>query len=119
MSWTYSQSTGELTAANGSAWRGYSGTGDGRNNPVMQNIPKIGPIPQGSWTIGEAYDDPHLGPCVMHLDPFPDTETFGRSLFRIHGDNLVHDASEGCVVLGPSIRNLISTSNDKILVVVS
>lgn len=119
MSWTYQQSTGELTAENGSAWRGYSGTGDGRNNPNMQDVPDVGPIPVGTYAIRDAYDDPHLGPCVMHLDPTEDTDTFGRSLFRIHGDNAAHDASHGCVIMGPTVRNLISTSNDKTLVVVS
>ena len=120
MTWTYKQSTGELTAENGSSWVGYSGTGDGRNNPAMQDVPNVGPIPIGNYTIGDAYDDVGgLGPCVMHVDPLPDTNTFGRSLFRIHGDNAKHDASHGCIIMGPSVRNLIATSNDKSLVVVS
>lgn len=118
MTWGYKQSTGELTH-NDSSWKGYSGTGDGRNNPTMQNVPDVGPIPVGTWTIGEAYDDEHLGPCVMHLDPAPNTETFGRSLFRIHGNNAVNDASHGCVILGPTVRSLIATSQDKTLVVTS
>jgi hypothetical protein len=48
----------------------------------------------------------------MNLDPVDGTNTFGRSLFRIHGDNARHDASEGCIILGPSIRKLIAASGD-------
>lgn len=110
--WTYDQSSGELRHDGAFEGTGYSGTGIGRNNPDAQNIPDTGPIPQGTYKIGAVYDHPHLGPCVMALDPLPGTETFGRSLFRIHGDNMRHDASEGCVILGPSIRKLIATSGD-------
>lgn len=102
--WTYSQSTGELLNDGAFAGTGYSGTGDGRNNPDMQNVQNVGPIPQGEYDIGLEYDDDHLGPCVMALTPSEDTNTFGRSLFRIHGDNARHDASHGCIILGPSIR---------------
>jgi hypothetical protein len=119
MTWTYKQSTGDLNSDHDYEGRGYSGTGEGRNNPAMQNVPDVGPIPVGTWNIGPAYDDDHLGPCVMHLDPAEGTETFGRSLFRIHGDNPQHDASHGCVILGPLIRRIISSSDDKTLVVVS
>ncbi len=121
MSWTYKQSNGEISSAEGLTWRGgYSGHGEGRNNPDMQDMPDIGPIPQGSYVIGMAYNDPgRLGPCVMHLDPMEGTNTFGRSLFRIHGDNLEHDASEGCIILSLSMRSIISTSGDRKLVVIS
>lgn len=117
--WTYSQSTGELLNDGKFEGTGYSGTGDGRNNPDMQNVQNVGPIPQGGYVIGESYDDPHLGPCVMHLDAKDGTETFGRSLFRIHGDDARHDASHGCVILGPAIRHLIAASPDKDFVVSS
>ena len=120
MTWTYRQSTGELSREGNLVAVGYSGNGDGRNNPFMQNVPDVGPIPAGRWVIGPWYDDPgHLGPCVMHLDPVPGTETFGRSAFRIHGDNAEHDASEGCVILGPNMRQNIATSGDTDLVVIS
>lgn len=117
MSWIYDQSNGDLWHDGLLAGVGYSGTGDGRNNPAMQNIPNVGPIPEGLYTIGEAYDDDEggLGPCVMHLDPLTGTETFGRSLFRIHGNNTQNDASHGCVIMGPSIRHLIAASNDRTL----
>jgi hypothetical protein len=117
MTWTYSQKTGTLTHDGQFEGTGYSGTNYGKNNPDAQQIQGIGPVPQGSYTIGAAYDDEHLGPCVMHLDPNEGTEEFGRSAFRIHGDNVNHDASHGCVILGPSIRHLIADSGDTDFVV--
>lgn len=118
MTWTYRQTNGILMKDGEWEATGYSGTGEGRNNPAMQNVPDVGPIPVGQYVIGDAYDDPQgLGPCVMHLDPYPNTNTFGRSLFRIHGDNSEHDASHGCVILGPATRHLIDASDDRTLVV--
>jgi hypothetical protein len=120
MTWQYKQTDGTLTCDGVFEGTGYSGAGDGRNDPLYQDMPDVGPIPQGQYAIGTAYNDVGgLGPCVMHLDPLPGTDTFGRSLFRIHGDNASHDASHGCVVLGPAIRQKIASSTDRTLVVIS
>lgn len=120
MTWQYRQHDGELSCDGEFEGTGYSGTDEGRNNPDMQNVIDIGPIPVGVYKIGPAYDEiGALGPCVMALEPLPDTETFGRSLFRIHGDNVQHDASHGCIILGPAIRRKIAASPDRSLVVVS
>ncbi len=120
MTWQYKQSTGELSCDGEFEGTGYSGAGIGHNEPDLQNIPNIGPIPVGLYKIGAAYDDiGKLGPCVMALDPLTDTNTFGRSLFRIHGDNVNHDASHGCIILGPAIRRKIAASADRNLMVVS
>lgn len=120
MTWTYKQSNGELSWDGEFEGTGYSGADTGRNNPAMQDVVDAGPIPQGSYKIGSAYDDiGKLGPCVMALDPLPGTETFGRTLFRIHGDNINHDASHGCIILGPAIRRKIASSADRDLVVMS
>lgn len=45
---------------------------------------------------------------------------YERNLFRIHGDNKSHNhsASEGCIVLGPDARRIISKSLDRNLSVV-
>jgi hypothetical protein len=115
--WTFSQRTGVLARDGERVGVGYSGTGRGRNNPDAQALADIGPILQGVYTIGAPYDHPHLGPCVMNLEPAPDTQTFGRSLFRIHGDNAQHDASHGCIILGPTLRHQISASSDRALTV--
>ena len=115
--WTYAQRTGALAHDATSEGSGYSGTGRGRNDPDMQALAGVGPIPRGAYRIGAPYDHPHLGPCVMNLTPSPDTETFGRTLFRIHGDNQNHDASHGCIVLGPALRHRIAASGDTDLTV--
>lgn len=112
MTWTYSQSTGDLMLDGDFQTRGYSGTGHGRNNPDMQDVQGVGPIPQGTYQIGQAYDHPHLGLCVMNLEPRSGTNTFGRSLFRIHGNNAENDASHGCIVIEPATRRLIAASAD-------
>lgn len=110
--WTYHQKTGDLH--HNGVWQGigYSGRAGGRNNPDSQRIPNIGPVPQGKYHIGPAHDHPQLGPCVMNLDAVPGTNTFGRDLFRIHGDNTDHDASHGCIILGPAIRHAIRDGGD-------
>ena len=119
MTWIYKQTDGELLHNDVFVGTGYSGAGVGRNNPAMQNVSGIGPIPEGDYTIGLSYRHPRLGPCTMNLDPVSGTQTFGRDAFRIHGDNVSHDASHGCIILGPSIRTLIDESGDRFLSVVS
>ena len=100
---------------------GYSGKGktlpEGRNNPDMITRKGMGPIPPGEYEIGIPYSHENLGPCVMNLDPLLGTVTFGRSLFRIHGNNAINDASHGCIILGPAIREKIAKSGDKYLTV--
>lgn len=115
--WIYHQAPGDLFHDSEYEGRGYSGTGAGRDRPCYDHVPGVGPIPAGEWTIGPAHDHPHLGPCVMNLDPVPGTDTYGRSAFRIHGDNSRHDASEGCIILGPGIRERIAKSPDRRLTV--
>jgi len=53
----------------------------------------------------------------MDLSPSAATNTFGRSAFLIHGDNLSHTASHGCVILRRDVRERISASTDRTLVV--
>lgn len=108
--WTYTQANGDLDHDGVYEGRGYSGRGDGVNNPSMQNVYQTGPIPRGVWTIGAARNDPHLGPEVFPLTPAPQTNHFGRGGFFIHGDNsLMNDTgSEGCIVLGRSVRDAIA-----------
>ena len=117
--WTYSQSTGALTNAAGEViGAGYSGRSVGLNNPSAQDIPDVGPIPQGAWTIGPFFDDPGgKGPCVCHLTPQAGTDALGRSGFMIHGDNSEanHTASEGCVILARVLREAIAESSDTTL----
>jgi hypothetical protein len=117
---TYVQSTGILSDANGVWGIGYSGRGEGRNNPAAQHIRDTGPIPTGTYTMGEAYDDPGgKGPCVIPLSADEPTRLLGRSGFLIHGDNKEHDASHGCIILGPAVRRRISKLEDRKLQVIA
>jgi len=117
MSFHYFQATGIFTSPTCQSWVGYSGHAEGRNNPAMEAVQGIGPIPKGTYKIGPAYDHPTLGPCTMNLDPIEGTNTFGRSLFRMHGNNKTNDASHGCIIAGPDARKVVSKSSDKILIV--
>jgi RHS repeat-associated protein len=119
LEWEYSQSTGQLSHNGTPVATGYAGRGPGLNNPAMQNVPNTGPLPQGGYTIGGMYNNPNTGPKTMNLTPMPGTETYGRSAFRIHGDNARgdHSASHGCIILPRGIRDLINSSGDRSLVV--
>jgi len=112
--WNYSQSSGVLTHNFIRVGMGYSGHGEGKNNPSLQNVPDVGPCPQGRYSIGAMHDTETHGPHVMALTPESGTNTFGRSGFLIHGDSLEHPgaASEGCIILPRPIRDQISASND-------
>lgn len=120
--WRYSQSQGLLYYNDRFVAKGYSGRNTkqfkGRNNPTLENVPQIGPIPKGTYTIGLARLSQRLGPCVLDLEPTPLTNTFGRSLFRIHGNNSIDDASHGCIILQRAIRIQMDNSKDKVLEVV-
>lgn len=124
--WVYSQRTGKLGhQALGDRTLtpfalGYSGHGEGLNNPALQHAPSVGPIPRGLWTIGSPYDSSSTGPFTLRLHPEPDTDVFGRSAFRIHGDNRLGDrsASHGCIVLARIVREAIHESCDNDLEVV-
>lgn len=120
MSWKYQISTGQLTDPTGKVvGTGYSGKeGIWRNNPATEPDVAEGPIPRGLWHIGPAYSEiPGTGPVTMALNPEPSTKTYGRSLFRIHGDNVKHDASHGCIILALVWRLLIAASKDRALLV--
>jgi hypothetical protein len=119
--WTYKQRTGELTHDTLTLkGRGYSGHGEGVNNPAMQHIPRVGPIPQGRWTVGAPRDSARVGPFALPLTPEDGTVTFGRTAFLIHGDNRHRDqsASHGCIILPRVIREAIWDSSDTALEVI-
>lgn len=117
---TYSQSSGTW-ARNGKIFgAGYSGAGAGKNNPAMQGVPDVGPIPRGNWKLAAlAISSNGHGPYVIHLLPAPETDTEKRSGFLIHGDNIVEPgtASKGCIILNRLLRTMIWESGDKDLVV--
>jgi hypothetical protein len=122
MSWTYQQSTGHMLNDLGELIGvGYSGRyPDGKNLPSMQNIPDVGPLPRGSYTIEPPVDTKTHGPYVLWLVPNPENQMFGRSAFGIHGDSVVHPgtASEGCIIQSRDVREAIWDSGDHLLQVV-
>lgn len=121
--WLYIQGSGSLYSGTISppffVTAGYSGIGIGLNNPDLQEIHEIGPIPIGLYTIEPPIDTPTHGPYVLPLTPNPANEMFGRSGFLIHGDSVrlanEHAASRGCIILPRDIREKIWTSEDHIL----
>ena len=128
MSWKYKQSTGQLFDPAGVqvdlAWSGY---GENRNKPELQSVKHLGCIPRGFYTIGQAYRHAKLGKLTMNLEPYPDNEMFGRSLFRFHGyakddpktqTNETLSSSHGCIVTEYAIRVMIAESGDKVLEVI-
>jgi RHS repeat-associated protein len=119
--WEYCQNTGDLTYVDPEDGErtfkgsGYSGAPGFVNDSDSQSFPYAGPIPQGIYDIGLAYTHPRLKGFTMNLEPRSGTDTFGRDLFRIHGDNSEKNqsASEGCVVLSLKIRKQINQSKDR------
>jgi hypothetical protein len=103
MPWQYSQSQG-IISRNGQVilGGGYAGNGLGLNNPEAQDQHNVGPLPQGHYLMTALVDSPKTGIATIILDPDPGTEMYGRSAFRIHGDNGRDDqsASDGCIVAG-------------------
>ena len=118
--YSYSQSTGGLTDASGSLVTvGYSGHGDGLNNPAMQNVPDVGPLPQGLYSLGAPVDHPKLVTFAIPLIPHSGDELFGRRGFYMHGDEVGHVgehlASHGCIVADRGARESIWASGDHAL----
>jgi hypothetical protein len=117
----YEQSTGNFyLVQNGQRTlleKGYSGTGEGRNNPDKQAEKSVGPIPRGRYGIGKPHDSAKTGKYVMDLTPVGhDAEK--RTAFQIHGNNAKNDASHGCIILGKSTREVIGTGGVTTLEVV-
>ena len=120
--WTYAQKTGALLRNGHTAATGYSGFDNGKNNPAMQAVPNVGPVPQGSWTIvGPPFNSPDHGPYVLRLEPSVGTNLFGRSGFLMHGDSIEARgcASRGCIILPRAVRELVWQSGDTVLEVVA
>ncbi len=131
MTFQYIIRTGELLRDGHLFMKGYAGRGNGKNNPAMTFTKDFGPLPCGTYTIGDPYDHPQLGPVCFNLSPDASNEMFGRSAFRIHADSFSHpgDASHGCIVslglgnyTGRSCREAIAAivkGGDRVLRVVA
>lgn len=119
MTWVYSQKKGNLKHNGVTISTGYSGHGEGKNNPKLETKKNVGPIPRGLYDIGLSYDHASKGPTTMGLTPVGHNAC-GRSDFLIHGDSIKYPgcASEGCIILNRDTRNKISDSKDKRLEVI-
>ena len=126
MTWKYDQGTGRLSHDGEMIATGYAGintdTVNGLNNPAQQQTPFVGPIPRGTYTIGQPITNGgHMGPFVLELTPSPVNNMFGRSGFFIHGDKAdppPQSASNGCIIVNREWRAMIAQSGDNLLVVV-
>jgi hypothetical protein len=110
MPWLYEQTTGRLFDPDGKFLAdGYSGGGTdpentaaiaGKNNSAMQDVPFVGPCPQGIWIAGAPVNSAVHGRYALPLTPDVGTETFGRDHFMLHGDSIPNPgfASDGCVI---------------------
>jgi hypothetical protein len=114
--YVYSQRTGELKVGNDVLGKGFSGTGAGRNNPAMQNQPKVGPIPVGDYGIvgkGPVGKGKAPNETMIRLLPIAGaSNTFGRfgpEPFAITPDTGINAASE--VVMPREVIERIEVRN--------
>jgi hypothetical protein len=117
----YHQSTGQLFADDGTTLlgSGHAGNGAGLNNPTMQDVHNVGPLPCGRYSVGDFTTHVHLGPLSAPLTPLPDpwgafTWLRGRGGFYIHGPEF----SEGCIVMPEPVRAALAAGSDRTLVVI-
>ena len=105
---TYSQGLGVLSCKDGFLVTGYAGFETGKNNPAMDNVKNIGPLPRGVYRIvPEPFDHAKCGKYCIRLTPEPANVMHGRSGFLIHGDNGKGTASNGCIILPRHARESI------------
>lgn len=123
--WIYDQASGLLSRNGKVISRGYSGNGRGKNNPALEGVAGIGPIPAGVWKVESKYDSPNVGPYALKLIAVDATlddthDKTGRGAFRIHGDSIKAPgtASRGCIILPRQVREQIWKSGDRDLKVV-
>lgn len=116
----YEIKTGNLWLDDKLIGRGYSGHSLFLNDEQMTHMKSAGPIPKGLWHLAD-WEDHHkkLGNIVVHLVADLLTQTFGRSEFFIHGDNIKmdHTASDGCIILSESLRKMLKNSGQTLLTV--
>lgn len=102
--YTYSQSGHHFygTAYDGSYIDTYGccagQSGSCRNNPSCQCKVSVGPLPQGTYTLGNMYT---FKSCINSYDLYPSSSNSmcGRSGFLIHCGGCSGNPSEGCIVI--------------------
>lgn len=109
MSWKYDRATGFLSLLGKQGFpMCYAGYGPGLNNCEMEKVHDVGPLPRGTYRMTAMVNSPHTGPNTIILEPLLSTVMYGRSGFRIHGDNPQENdtASRGCIILPGGWRRL-------------
>lgn len=125
--WTFKQSNGQLfNRDNECIATGYAGGNcgknpEGKNNPYMQEVPCVGPLPRGRYQLSALVPQSQLGPYAIVLTPAPTNEMFGRGHFYIHGDRTLMpgSASEGCIIMPRTVRQMMWMSDDHDLLVIA
>jgi hypothetical protein len=117
MSWQWVQASGAFSDPAGiQNWIGYSGQPPHTNDTASEGLEGLGPIPRGKWQGVELIEDsPKLGPYIIRLEPYPETNTLGRSGFFMHGERANPPpgfASDGCLILERAAREAFWTSED-------
>lgn len=86
-----------------------AGRADGLNNPEMQHVRNVGPLPRGRYHM-RVVEHPRFASPAIRLDwssfQKEGMENFGRSGFFIHGGS----KSEGCILVNGCIRALVATA---------
>ncbi len=111
---TYSQSTGKFalkSSVRGDLLfeaSGYAGKGVGKNNPDLEHVKSVGPLPRGAYSVNVPRPHPRLGPVAMRL--VAHQTKYGRGGFYIHGDSREHpgEASTGCIILPRHVREAVA-----------
>lgn len=124
MNWFFTQRDGILyDDQNMLRGRGYAGRDAGKNNPEMENVKGIGPLPHGTYTGTQLFEKhPTVGAYAILLTPDAETRarilTYGRNpdSFFMHGDSQEHPglASHGCIVQQRPIREAFWASVRKV-----
>ena len=85
---TYIDTTGCCSGQSGSC----------RNNPSCQCQVSVGPLPQGTYSLGNMMTFKGM-PYCYELYPASSNSMCGRSGFLIHGGACSGNPSEGCIVI--------------------
>ncbi len=124
--WCFESSTGRWFNPEGvHVVTGYAGGNCGKNpeginNAKLQSSAKIGPLPEGMYTLGKFIAQSHLGKDAIELIPDAANEMFGRCDFFCHGDTETpRCASEGCIILPHDYRIALWKSTDRRVKVVA
>jgi hypothetical protein len=134
--WTFRQATGFIEDFTGRVCGlATSGRGEGRNNPILQDVragcrlscgewvpveglkpSDFGPLPQGIYTMDPPQETLAHGPYVLWLTPGAGNEMFGRSGFCIMGppseSKVSSIDSEGCIITPRVLRERMWDSKD-------